>query len=226
MPRKGTNGKAPRPSDVIPQQLRRWRKIRGGMSVKELSDRVEALGGDLSRVIITKIENGHRGISVDEALLLAAALNVPPPVLFFPFESGTKVAVTPKSVIHPDLAWRWLAGDDPLASTERWTVGAVEWREGQADWERAALPLDLYREHREVFASAARVELRIDAARRYGTETDVKKAESRFEDSLIPLARVRRRMELENVKPPKLLAPRWTPYLRRVDKRLELEEVS
>jgi hypothetical protein len=225
MPRKAPKGKAPRPSEVIPQQLRRWRKIRGGMSVKQLADRVEALGGDLSRVTITKIENGWRGISVDEALLLAAALNVPPPVLFFPFESGTKVAVTPKSVIHPDLAWRWLAGDDPLASTERWTIGAVEWREGQADWERAALPLDLYRTHREVFDVAARVELRIDSARRYGTEADVRKAESRFEESLVPLARVRRKMELEGIKPPKVES-RWAPQLRRAAKRVELEEVS
>src|SRR5688500_12095160 len=102
------------PSEVLAGQLAEWRKRRNGLSAQELAGCITELGGKLARVAIAETENGPRRISLDEALLLAAALNVPPPLFFFPFETGEHVAITPKSVIHPDLATRWLAGESWL----------------------------------------------------------------------------------------------------------------
>nr|MBA2600218.1 hypothetical protein [Actinomycetota bacterium] len=73
------------------------------------------------------IELGRRKVTVEEWLLLAAALNVPPPLLLLPLGVPDHVAITPNSEIHPHLALKWLVGRSPLATTDRKAIGTDEW---------------------------------------------------------------------------------------------------
>jgi transcriptional regulator with XRE-family HTH domain len=201
------------PSEVLASQLADWRERRNGLSAQQLADRITELGGKLGRVAISEIENGRRRVSLDEALLLAAALNVPPPLLFFPFETGEHVAITPTSVIHPDLATRWLAGESWLAATDRTAIGTQEFAE--ARWTEAARPLRLYDAHREAQRLAHVAQGGIQRSQVAKDRQGEKEAGYRFADRLRILADVRREMRLIGMTPPKLHRT-WSTELRRL----------
>jgi transcriptional regulator with XRE-family HTH domain len=61
-----------------PSVIARIRAIRlaRGWSVQTVADRISEQGGSLSRVAISKIENGDRGLSLDDARLLCDAVDV------------------------------------------------------------------------------------------------------------------------------------------------------
>jgi transcriptional regulator with XRE-family HTH domain len=72
-----------RPSEVFAARLRETRKARG-FSQTELARRMTDWGRPMSKEALLRIENGTRGISLDEALALAAALFAVPPHLLTP----------------------------------------------------------------------------------------------------------------------------------------------
>ncbi|MGI8615292.1 MAG: helix-turn-helix domain-containing protein [Actinomycetota bacterium] len=195
---------AKRPSQIVAEQVSRWR-TRRRLTVEQLAERVTALGGRMGRVTLTKLENGGRGVSLDEALLLAAALNVPPALLFFGLEHEPRVAVVPKSVIHPDLAAQWLAGTGPLASTERLAMGTGEWYE-------AAASLRLYSRLHEAQDAAHKADSAIRAAEYVGDQVEIQKARKRFADRLRDLGTVLRTMRDAGLRPPKM-GPEWTQMM-------------
>lgn len=100
------------PSEVLAQQVRHWRKERN-LSAQALANRLAEIGSGLDRRAISKIENGDRGVSLDEWLQLAHVLAVPPPLLFVDLQSGADVAVAPGVVLHPWLVWEWATGEQP-----------------------------------------------------------------------------------------------------------------
>jgi transcriptional regulator with XRE-family HTH domain len=114
------------------------------LSAEALAERVSKLGWPISRTTVTKIELEQRGVYVEEAFIIAAALNVPPPVLFFGLESGEHVTLTEKSTIHPDLARKWLCGEGPLADTSRAAIGTEDWYGAAGEWESAHGSVRLY----------------------------------------------------------------------------------
>ncbi|CCC45993.1 helix-turn-helix domain-containing protein [Mycobacterium canetti] len=60
-------------------------RLRAGRSTQWLADRTKELGCEVSRSVITDLENGRRRyVTTAELLVLAAALNVPPVVLVYP----------------------------------------------------------------------------------------------------------------------------------------------
>lgn len=72
-----------RPSEVFAARLRETRKARG-LSQTELARRMTESGRPLSKEALLRIENGTRGLSLDEALALTAVLFVVPPHLLTP----------------------------------------------------------------------------------------------------------------------------------------------
>lgn len=72
-----------RPSQVFATRLRETRKARA-MSQTDLAQRMTDGGRPMSREALVRIENGTRGVSLDEALALAAALFAVPPHLLTP----------------------------------------------------------------------------------------------------------------------------------------------
>jgi len=202
--------KARRISEVAAQRIAWWRNQRN-LTVEQLVQRVAALGEDLPRVTITKIENGQRGISLDEGFLLAAALNVPPPLLFLPLESGEHVAVTPKSIIHPDLAYRWLTGEGPLASTMRGTMGLHEWLE-------ASRTPRLYEQLHEAHDRAERAHGKLVEAVYIDDDDAIRRARKNLVAPLRAYAAVLEEMRTEGLNPP-ALPTEWDKELRGMEGR-------
>lgn len=96
----------PKPSQVLVERLRELRRQQG-MSAADLSDRIADLGEHLSRATISKIETGQRGVSLDEALLLAYALSVAPTHLICPTDE------------RPVQLGRWTVGSGRLRAWVR-----------------------------------------------------------------------------------------------------------
>ena len=101
--------------DVIAAQVRKFR-IEKGWSVRRLADECAKRGASQLTVdSLTNIERlaaggpakrGRRLVSIDEWLVLAHVLAVPPLLLLLDLKSGQEVAITPDVEIHPWLAWQ------------------------------------------------------------------------------------------------------------------------
>jgi transcriptional regulator with XRE-family HTH domain len=90
------------------------------LSARQLEDRVKEIGGSISRGTIAKIESGGREVTLDEVLVLSAALDVGPFVLMWPglWDPEDEVAIA--GDLRP-AAWQvaaWMAGFLPLRTTE------------------------------------------------------------------------------------------------------------
>jgi transcriptional regulator with XRE-family HTH domain len=115
------------PNQVFVRRMK-LERLRRGWSVQQLADKVREVGGDISRGTIAKIETdtrGSRGVTLDEAVVIAVALRVPLTLLFLPIDTAENVALAPKVEVHPWLAWEWLRGEEPLTQN-----GIPTWMEG------------------------------------------------------------------------------------------------
>jgi len=111
-------------SDVLAERVRRYRE-RAELRQDDLAARTAELGHPMSRVTLAKLEAGGtratRATLVD-VLVLAVALDVPPPLLFLPLGEAEEVAIAPGLVTHPHIALDWLAGEESLGRhIEAWT---------------------------------------------------------------------------------------------------------
>lgn len=196
-----------RPSEVLARQVKKWRDRRK-LSAQALADRIADLGGSLSRLAISKIENGARGVSVDEWLQLAHALAVPPPLLLFDLESGSDVAIAPAAVLHPWLAWEWVVGNEPPIMTNR-TVTRVE------EFGRAKRAIWLYQQEQRAAEAVHRAESDLDAAEYTGNEDAARAAREARVEALRELAKVLDQMVEHDMNPP--AKPRsWVETMRSV----------
>src|SRR5947209_3689944 len=91
----------PTTSDYLRERISELRLDRG-ISQQQLSDRLVRLGYQLDRSAVAKVEKGARGVSVDEAVGFALALEAPLLALLFP-AGNQKIrlarADTPKGVV-------------------------------------------------------------------------------------------------------------------------------
>ncbi len=110
-PDQATTAKTP--AEVVPAQTRMWRRQRG-LTQKALAEIVEADGGDLTRGTLAKIECGARGVSLEEVVLLAAALQITPLHLFLPVDDDEAVQITPTLSVSAVQARAWVRGHQPL----------------------------------------------------------------------------------------------------------------
>src|SRR5437660_426462 len=107
------------PSEIVADNVRRWRKNRG-MDQQALADRMAELMGEgkkVDRTTVVRIEAGNRRVDVDDLALLAVALNVPLPVLLLPTETNetvTLAAAPGLDSLNGWLVWEWMRGDEPL----------------------------------------------------------------------------------------------------------------
>jgi transcriptional regulator with XRE-family HTH domain len=108
---------AKRPSQVASERIRSLRKGRG-MTQLQLAERLTALGSPIDRVAVAKLENGQRGLPLDEALLFALALDVAPINLFLPLDDED-IQIAPKVVVPLAAARRWVAGTRPLDAQDQ-----------------------------------------------------------------------------------------------------------
>jgi hypothetical protein len=74
---------------------------------------------DLNRSVISNIENGRRRyVAVEEAFVLARALEVAPVDLMIPGPADREVTVTPVETATARAAREWMRGETPLPDTD------------------------------------------------------------------------------------------------------------
>ena len=103
------------PSERFGRRLQELRKQTRGWSQQRLADELVKIGWPLDRTAIAKIEKAQRGVSVDDLVALAVALNVSPGWLLAPAEAGEEPAPVVGSVSAPAwTVWDWVDGVHPL----------------------------------------------------------------------------------------------------------------
>ena len=113
-------------NEVFARRLREARASRG-WNQERLADEVTRIGHPIGRVTISKIEAGKRGVLIEEAIALAAALDVAPAHLLLPIDAGegphaqtspaASVKLAPKLKAGQVKARRWFRGELPLHPT-------------------------------------------------------------------------------------------------------------
>ncbi|WP_431278255.1 helix-turn-helix domain-containing protein [Leifsonia poae] len=95
----------------------RLRSIRTGqqMSLRQLAERVNALGYPLSLAMINRIELGLRRMDVDDLTALAAALGVAPAALLMDLDVRSQSDIVSATGVQGDAEamWDWLTGQKP-----------------------------------------------------------------------------------------------------------------
>jgi transcriptional regulator with XRE-family HTH domain len=89
-----------------------------GMTYKELSERLDALGRQIPVLGLSRLERGERRVDVDDIVALALALDVTPNRLMMPDIDlrGVSIsdALTPAVTGNPQALWTWAQGEEPL----------------------------------------------------------------------------------------------------------------
>lgn len=100
-------------SDLAGQRIRQFRQ-QHEWTAKELADRCAEIGAPhITATVITNLETRRRAsrqITVDEALVLAYVLEVPPILLFLPLSDGEHLEITPSISTDPVSSVLWLSG--------------------------------------------------------------------------------------------------------------------
>jgi transcriptional regulator with XRE-family HTH domain len=100
---------------------------------------------ELNRSVIANIESGRReSVSVDQLLVLAAALHVSPALLFIPLGTAETFLVTPKLATTPQLALEWVIGGNSLEQPGAEGSLVLDW-EPAPSWQQQVMPIRLFR---------------------------------------------------------------------------------
>lgn len=202
---------AARPASAVAAE--RIRKARGerGLTQGDLADAVTELGHPMHQSAIAKIEAGQRKITLDDLLVLAVALDVPPPLLFLPIDTEEDLALTPKKTAYSWRVWEWLHGEEPLP----WSSTRV--------WAQGAEPALLYAEVRDAQKAANRVLLNIREAEFEGDEAALRRAKRRYVATLRRLQAALEEMDLAGIPTGRLIGD-FREDLERLGSRSEEEQ--
>jgi transcriptional regulator with XRE-family HTH domain len=195
------------PQGVLRRRVREFRERRG-WNQTQLAEEVTKLGTTMHQTTIAKIENQSRDVTINEALLLAAALNVPPPLLFIPLGTDDRVEITSHSRIHPHLALDWLTGERELATSDRYSID-------QHTWAQMAQPLHLYQDLRRLEKDVIDAGAAVRAAEYVKDERKIQAARRLEAKVFKELHEHRETMVRAGVKPPKL-AREWTAKMKQL----------
>jgi transcriptional regulator with XRE-family HTH domain len=155
--------------EVISERVRHYREGQG-LRQEDLAQRTADFGHPINRVSIAKIEKGGTradNLSLVDLLVLSAALNVPPTLLFLPLGRAAEVAITSAFSIPPPLALDWLNGTANLPANHDGSTPEEQWA-----WRTRVQPLALYRRLRELVLAvweSSGEDAEDEALRRLGT---------------------------------------------------------
>jgi hypothetical protein len=203
---------ASRPSEVLAKQLKHWRWDVRKLSAQDLANRLAELGAPtLNRRVISKIENGDRGVTLDEWLQLAHALAVPPPMLFLDFRSGCPIRIADKAIMHPWLAWEFVTGEEMPIVTDggRAVVSRVD------EYASAKSTIHLYRQQLKAVAAVRNTETAVNSAEYAKDRAALRAARSSHAEALQKLATVLDAMTEHGIQPP-AMSPTWVSTMREL----------
>ncbi len=136
--------KAKTVGEVLGRRVRSYREGLGWRQ-EDLAVETTKLGHPINRVTLSNIERGGTraaNVSLVDTMVLAAALNVPPPLLFLPLGEDDKVAITPSVKVHPHLVLDWITGEGPFVYSNRRARSL-------GTWAKHSTPMWLFQELRK-----------------------------------------------------------------------------
>jgi transcriptional regulator with XRE-family HTH domain len=123
MAKGSRGGKVERPSEAFVRNMiltRRQKLDENGRpwSQKRLAAELKRIGSPLDEAAIAKLETDRRRLTLDDALEIAAALDVSPAYLFTPQEEGSEVKIAPRKKQTAQEVREWVRGEGPLTDTD------------------------------------------------------------------------------------------------------------
>src|SRR5262249_50443157 len=106
-----------RPGQVFGRRVREER-MRQQLSLRELTNRVSALGVPLDRSTLVRIEQGGTRGNLDTLFALAVALGVSPIHLMVPRQAGEKMSLLGNRTLPADDAQAWIRGRKLLRDSD------------------------------------------------------------------------------------------------------------
>ena len=104
---------------LVAANVRRLRELRR-LTLSELSSSLGEVGHRILPSGLSKIEQGDRGVDVDDLVAMALALGVHPNALLFPSSATDAEAHLSANVSAPSwAAWQWAHGQNPLPACLR-----------------------------------------------------------------------------------------------------------
>jgi transcriptional regulator with XRE-family HTH domain len=193
--------------EVFGERLKALRE-KAGLSQQEVAARVAEHGGTMHQTTIMRTEKGTRNVTLNEYVLLAAALNVPPPMLLVPLGSEDRVEITPRSRIHAHLALDWLTGDEGLTNSERFVID-------RGDWLRNAEPMLLWRGLSDLQQAQGSAAAHVKGAEYRGDQEQIRQARQAYALALEALHAHLLRMQTAGERPPGM-APETIAAMEKV----------
>lgn len=94
--------------------------LRGRLTYKELSERLDQLGRRIPELGLSRIERGNRRVDADDLIALAIALDVSPAELLLPSDAGPddEIELTARLRVPARIARGWLDGHIPLPQAD------------------------------------------------------------------------------------------------------------
>lgn len=211
-------------SDTVGDRVSTWRKRRGWNRERLAEECTRVRGSELTASSLTNIESGRRKdgvrrrmVTVDELVILAQALRVPPALLLSPYPDAGNIEYLPELFSDGSLFINWLRGMDFL-----WAgLQGSEEQERAADYSKSSQSLRMLYEHNDIIQTRATIGSRlveITNAPKAGDEDESARTEARMKEFLRTLDRfdhdiveLRQSMAKEDIALPTL--PPFLSYL-------------
>jgi transcriptional regulator with XRE-family HTH domain len=211
---------------VVGQRVLRTRE-RLGLTQQQLAQRTAELGHSLNRVTIAKIEAGAKegarnsdrvradNVTLADVLVLAAALDTAPPLLFIPLGDDETVAFGERLEMHPHLMLDWVCGD------EAFTLLPDNYARHNEAWSENVEPLRMFRALRRRQDRVQQVKWALERAIDDGNEQRIAEAQRRFDEQVLDLHELRSIMSSSRLSLPDL-PDEWQQRLDELGSEVQL----
>ena len=122
------------------------RRSRGKRSAQWLADRTKELGYEVTRAVISDLENGRRRhVTVAELMVLARALNTTPIALLYPEPCADEIEMLPGITTSGPYAPQWFSGLVDVALDAHW-IQSQPVCDDRAEYRRNLRPIETARQ--------------------------------------------------------------------------------
>lgn len=182
-----------RPSEAFARRMKRYRERRS-WTQEAIAAELAAVGWKIDRVQVAKIETGARKVSLDEAIIIAWVLSLPPAFLYLPLGEGD-VTLEAEVTIDADGARRWVTGQAPAMNSKQQARLPGEWKADMVVW---WLHDDLH----EAQDVESRSKSAVRAAEYVGDAQRIEQAKVSHADALLDLAEALNEIRAHGLQPP------------------------
>jgi transcriptional regulator with XRE-family HTH domain len=127
------------PTKTVATRVRQYRTDRG-WSARVLAEKCQEAGLKWERDVVANLESGRRtSVTLDELLILALVLNVPPILLVTPLGAKDEQQVAPDVWAKPWDVYRWFLGEIADPRGDEFATPEVK-----SNWSEAREPIRLY----------------------------------------------------------------------------------